>query len=241
MRLILAIQVFFAILFGRALPPKALPAPVEPEDKKQERERLARELADATRTIDDLKKEVSDAKLGRDAFERERDLARKERAELQAQLAELKAEVGRLEARLGEAKAARERAEGKLTQARDEGALALLGWLQRAGRLIDFVMEEIEGYSDEQIGAAVRDIHRGCRKVMDEALGLEPILPGEESARVKVEPGFDPVSIQLTGNVRGDPPFSGTLMHHGWRTTKIHVPVSETLDPHVLAPAEVEL
>ncbi len=241
MRLILALQVFFAVLFGRALPEKLLPAPAEPEDKRQERERLARELADARQQVDDLKKEAADARQARDALDREREGLKAEKAGAEARLAEARTELEKAGARVDEARAARERAEQKLGEARDAGALALLGWLQRAGRFIDFVMEDVDTYSDEQVGAAARDIHRGCRKVLDEALGLEPILPGDESAAVQVPPGFDPVSIQLTGNVRGDPPFSGTLMHHGWRTTKVHVPVSETLDARVLAPAEVEL
>lgn len=241
MRLILAIQCFFAVLFGRGLPPRALPPPAEPEDKRQERERLAREAGELRQQVEDLRKELADVRQTREALEREREAARRERAELDGRLAEARAEVDRTLARVEEARAAREGAEGKLTAARDDGALALLGWLQRAGRFIDFVMEDVDGYSDEQVGAAVRDIHRGCRKVLDEALGLEPILPGEESSNVEVPPGFDPVAIQLTGKVRGDPPFAGTLMHHGWRTTKVHVPVSETLDARVLAPAEVEL
>lgn len=240
-RLILAIQCFFAVLFGRGVPQKLLPGPVEPEDKRQERERLAREVRELRQQVEDLRKELADVRQTRDALERERESAKRDRADLDARLTETRAEVARLTTRVDEAKATRELAESKLGDARSGGALALLSWLQRSGRLIDFCMEEIDTYDDAQIGAAVRDIHRGCRKVLDEALGLEPILPGEESSRVSVPSGFDPVSIQLTGNVRGDPPFAGTLMHHGWRTTKIHVPVSETLDPNVLAPAEVEL
>lgn len=241
MRLILAIQAFFAILFGRTLPEKLLPGPVEPEDKRQERERLQREVGELRQQVEDLKKEAADARHARDALEREREAAERAKADLEARLAEAKAEVDKAQARLDEARAEREEAERKLREAREQGALSLLGWLQRSGRFIDFVMEDVDAYSDEQVGAAVRDIHRGCRKVLDEALGLEPILPGEESAPVEVPAGFDPAAIQLTGNVRGDPPFSGTLMHHGWRTTKVHVPVSETLDARVLAPAEVEL
>jgi hypothetical protein len=240
-RLILAFQVFFAVLFGRTLPQRLLPAPAEPDDKRQERERLAREAGELKQQVEDLKKEAADARQARDALDREREALKREKAEAEARVAEARAEAEKTQARVDEARAARERAEQKLGEARDQGALSLLSWLQRSGRFIDFVMEEVDSYSDEQVGAAARDIHRGCRKVLDEALGLEPILTGDESAPVQVPPGFDPVSIQLTGNVRGDPPFSGTLMHHGWRTTKVHVPVSETLDARVLAPAEVEL
>ncbi|MCA8926084.1 MAG: DUF2760 domain-containing protein [Planctomycetes bacterium] len=119
--------------------------------------------------------------------------------------------------------------------------MALLGWLQREGRLIDFLRESIDDYEDDQVGAAVRAIHSGCRKVLDEALALQPILEGDENEPVTVPSGFDPVAISLSGNVKGDPPFKGTLMHHGWRTETVSVPVPETVDPRVLAPAEVEL
>ncbi|MGV2334905.1 MAG UNVERIFIED_CONTAM: DUF2760 domain-containing protein [Planctomycetaceae bacterium] len=41
-------------------------------------------------------------------------------------------------------------------------AISLLATLQREGRLLDFLKEPIDAYSDAQIGAAVRDIHRDC-------------------------------------------------------------------------------
>jgi hypothetical protein len=217
-----------------APPPQA---PVEPDEKRLERERLAREAGDARSQVEDRTKRNADLEHARTTLDKEREQAKREKAEVDARLAE----AAQLATKLEEARAAKERAEGKLREARDEGALALLSWLQREGRLIDFVMEEIDGYDDKQVGAAVRAIHGGCKKVLDQALALESILPGEDGARVKVEKGFDPVSIQLTGNVRGDPPFSGTLVHHGWRTKSLKLPVSETLDAKVLAPAEVEL
>jgi hypothetical protein len=122
------------------------------------------------------------------------------------------------------------------------GAVQLLALLQREGRLLDFLQEEIDGYSDDQIGAAVRDIHRGCKKVLAEHAPLEPVLPGQENASVRVDAGFDPSRIRLTGNVVGEPPFTGTLRHHGWRTAKVVLPErTGTTDPTVVAPAEVEL
>jgi hypothetical protein len=122
------------------------------------------------------------------------------------------------------------------------GAVQLLALLQREGRLLDFLQEEIDGYSDDQIGAAVRDIHRGCKKVLAEHAPLEPVLAGQENASVRVDPGFDPSRIRLTGNVVGEPPFTGTLRHHGWRTARVVLPeLTGTTDPTVVAPAEVEL
>ena len=123
-----------------------------------------------------------------------------------------------------------------------DGALAMLALLQREGRLVDFLQESIEDYDDSDIGAAVRDIHRGCKKVLDEHLTLEAVMPGEEDDDVKVPRGFDPTELRLIGDVSGDPPFSGTLRHHGWRATGVELPtLSEGLDRRILAPAEVEI
>lgn len=123
-----------------------------------------------------------------------------------------------------------------------DGALALLALLQREGRLIDFLRESIDDYGDEDIGAAVRDIHRGCKKVVDDYLVLEAVMPGDEDDEVSVPRGFDPGEIRLIGEVSGDPPFQGVLRHHGWRATEVRLPsLSEGVDRHVLAPAEVEL
>ena len=73
-----------------------------------------------------------------------------------------------------------------------DGALALLALLQREGRLVDFLREPLDGFSDAEIGAAVRDIHRGCKKVLAQHLPLEPVMPGAEEAQVAVPKGFDP-------------------------------------------------
>lgn len=167
--------------------------------------------------------------------------ARAQAARFEASAEEWKETAAKLEARVTEARAAESAAKDKLGKARDDGALAVLAWLQREGRLIDFLEEPIDGYDDAQVGAAVRAIHQGCKKVVDQALALEPVLAGEDGAKVEVPAGFDPVAIQLSGNVRGSPPFKGTLVHHGWRTSKVQVAVPETIDGRVLAPAEVEL
>jgi hypothetical protein len=119
------------------------------------------------------------------------------------------------------------------------GAAQLLTLLQREGRLLDFLQEDIDAYSDAQVGAAVRDIHRGCRRALAEHLPLEPVLPDAENSRVRIDPGFDPQRIRLIGNVVGEPPFTGTLKHHGWRIAKVSLPTGG--DSPVVAPAEVEL
>lgn len=120
--------------------------------------------------------------------------------------------------------------------------LFVLSMLQREGRLIDFLQEDVAAFSDAEVGAAARIVHEGCRKVLRDYLVLEPVLKDPEGARVTVGPQFDAQRIRLTGNVAGQPPFSGALKHHGWVTRSIRLPPPpDTLDPTVLAPAEVEL
>lgn len=121
-------------------------------------------------------------------------------------------------------------------------ALLLLGLLQREGRLVDFLREPIDGYDDATIGVAARDIHRGCRKVLEELFALEPVLEGVENDPIVVPRGFDPGRIRLSGNVAGEPPWRGVLRHHGWRVMRMDLPrVDQAMDRTVVAPAEVEL
>jgi len=120
--------------------------------------------------------------------------------------------------------------------------LMLLAAFQREGRFIDFIQQEVGGFSDEDIGAAARVVHSGCRKVLRQFLQLSPAVTGTEGSSTSVSSGFDAQRIRLTGNVSGPPPFKGTLTHHGWVASEIRMPtVSETIDPRVIAPAEVEL
>ena len=85
----------------------------------------------------------------------------------------------------------------------EDGAVLMLAVLQREGRLVDFLMEDLGGYSDAQIGAAVRDVHANCRRALETALDVEPILDGAEDQAVSVPAGFDPASIKLVGRVVG--------------------------------------
>ena len=121
--------------------------------------------------------------------------------------------------------------------------LRVLAVLQRDGRLVDFLEEEIDGYSDAQIGAAVRDIHRGCRKSLRDYLTIEPVINAAEEERVSIPTDFDPAAIRLVGNVNGAPPFHGILKHHGWRVRSVHLPLLPVArdDTSVLSPAEVEI
>ncbi len=122
-------------------------------------------------------------------------------------------------------------------------ALTLLGVLQREGRLVDFLQEPIATYSDAQIGAAVRDVHRGCRTALERLFGLVPVLDQAEGAEVRVEKGYDPGRLRLTGQVTGSPPYQGTLFHPGWAATRCELPewTGSAATALVVAPAEVEI
>ncbi|MDJ0806197.1 MAG: DUF2760 domain-containing protein [Gammaproteobacteria bacterium] len=123
-----------------------------------------------------------------------------------------------------------------------DSALQLLGLLQQEGRLVDFLEEEVAEYSDAEIGAAVRVVHEGCRKALHDHITLQPIQAEGEGARITLQPGFDASAIRPTGNLVGEPPFTGTLAHRGWRATEVRLPkVAKGHDVQVIAPAEVEL
>ena len=128
-------------------------------------------------------------------------------------------------------------------QPSSQPAVQMLSILQREGRLIDFLQEDLSLYEDAQIGAAVRNIHQGCKSALSEYVDLKPIFDQAEGSDVTVPPGFDSRSIRLTGNVAGNPPFKGVIRHRGWRIAKIELPqpVSEQKKDWIVAPAEVEV
>lgn len=124
----------------------------------------------------------------------------------------------------------------------EDAALRLLALLQHEARFIDFIREDIDAYDDAQVGAAVREIHAGCRKALAERMDIAPIFTDDDGASVEVAAGFDPGAIRLTGNVTGEPPFRGALQHCGWRVTRITWPAGTPgTDAKILAPAEVEV
>ena len=121
-------------------------------------------------------------------------------------------------------------------------AMQMLAVLQRDGRLVDFLKEDVSSYPDGQLGAAVRSIHTSCRQVLERYLKLEPILSSEEDQPVTVPVGFDPGAIKLVGNVTREPPIRGLLRHRGWRVTEVTLPsLPQGTGRAILAPAEVEV
>jgi hypothetical protein len=123
-----------------------------------------------------------------------------------------------------------------------QSALQILSLLQQNGRLIDFLQEDITAFSDQEVGAAARLVHQGCRQTLEEYLAIRPVREEQEGARLTLEAGFDASMVRLTGNVVGEAPFTGTLVHRGWRATAVRLPqVAAGHDLKILTAAEVEL
>lgn len=127
-------------------------------------------------------------------------------------------------------------------QATPDAALQLLGLLQKEARFVDFVNENLGAFSDAEIGAAARVVHDGCRKVVQEHFVLEPVRTEAESARLTLPKGYDAASVRVSGHIVGEAPFTGTLIHRGWKATGIKLPrIAEGHDVNIIAQAEVEL
>jgi hypothetical protein len=122
-------------------------------------------------------------------------------------------------------------------------ALSLLAVLQQEARLVDFLKEPLDGYTDAQVGAAVRDVHRDGATALERLFAIRPLRREAEGSDVTVPAGFDAGAVRLTGRVTGAPPYRGTLRHPGWTTTKVELPrwTGEAGAARVIAPAEVEI
>lgn len=120
-------------------------------------------------------------------------------------------------------------------------AAQMLALLQRDGRLVDFLMEDLGTYSNEQVGAAVRDVHRGCRQTLDRYAALAPVLDVAEGSAVTIDAGTDPARVKVVGNAVASPPFRGVLQHRGWEATRLELPPLPVTGRSIVAPAEVEV
>jgi hypothetical protein len=122
-------------------------------------------------------------------------------------------------------------------------AISLLAALQRDARLVDFLKEDLSAYSDDQVGAAVREVHRDAGKLLDRIFGLKPVIAQEEGAVVDVPAGFDSGRFRLTGKLTGTPPYRGALQHHGWEAARCDLPTytGSAAAAQIIAPAEVEV
>jgi hypothetical protein len=123
----------------------------------------------------------------------------------------------------------------------EEGAIQILAILQRDARLVDFVMEDISAYSDEQVGAAVRDVQEQSRVALERYISPIPVIDSVEGAVTRIE-GMDSAAVKLIGNVPASGKASGGLLRHkGWQAAKIELPAAAAGATRILAPAEIEI
>jgi hypothetical protein len=122
-----------------------------------------------------------------------------------------------------------------------DGALQMLSILQRDARMLDFFLEDIAPYSDDQVGAAARSMHGPAKEALERYVKLAPVIDGVEGTYVKA-PSKDAATVKFLGNVPATPPEGGTLRHRGWRAASIALPpVNPRQDVTILAPAEIEV
>lgn len=123
-----------------------------------------------------------------------------------------------------------------------DAALQLLSLLQQEARFIDFLNEDLTGFSDSEIGAVARVVHEGGKKILRQYFTLAPVRSEDEETRLTLQEGFNAAEVRVTGKVVGQPPFTGTLVHRGWRVTRVDLPkLVDGHDVRILMPAEVEL
>ncbi len=129
-----------------------------------------------------------------------------------------------------------------LKEATPDAALQLLSLLQKDARFIDFIKEDITSYSDADIGVAARVVHTGCNKVINDYFTLNTVRSEQEGSKITLAKGFDASEARLTGNIVGQAPFTGSLVHKGWKVTDIRLPkLTQGHNAKIIAAAEVEL
>jgi len=122
--------------------------------------------------------------------------------------------------------------------------VSFLATFQERGRLIDFLMDDITTYDDARVGAAARVVHQGCKAALREHFKIRPIREESEGSSVTIAAGYPADVYRLIGKISGPGPFSGALVHHGWKTDSVKLPRIVRVDPGrlpTIAPAEIEL
>ncbi|MCC6536087.1 MAG: DUF2760 domain-containing protein [Bryobacterales bacterium] len=128
-----------------------------------------------------------------------------------------------------------------------DGAVQILAILQREARLIDFLQEDIGPYTDDQVGAAVRDIHKNSRAALERHFTIKPVVDGVEGTNTNLATAGldakDTTRLRIVGKVPADGKVdAGVLRHRGWRIEKIDLPTAaHGKKAAILAPAEIEV
>ena len=103
----------------------------------------------------------------------------------------------------------------------DAEIVNFLAMLQARGRLVDFLMDDINAH--DATGWSSRA--RGPCRMQDRPAGALPNLPvraESEGSTVQVAAGYSPDEYRLLGKSSSPAPFSGALVHHGWKTDAVN-------------------
>jgi hypothetical protein len=117
--------------------------------------------------------------------------------------------------------------------------ITLLALLQKESRLVDLILEDMESYSDEQIGGAARRVLRDARECLQTYVPIEPLVEGREGEMIRVPDTASPLRWRLLGDASAS---SGTLLHAGWVARKVQLPEwsGSQENSMIISPAEVD-
>lgn len=215
----------------------AAKAESELKNLQNEQRKIGEELAAAHNK---LEKTENDSKASKREVEKTSGQLKSAQSELSSKTEEATSLRKQIEELTDELKAAQADARGG-KNAVPPAAYQILYLFQKEGRLIDLLKEDVSGYDDETLGGAIRPIHEGCRKLLEDRLILEPVLNEEEGSEVTLEE-IDPESIKLSGSVPASGPYTGELIHRGWRLKECNLPeLVGGWKGNVIAPAEIEI
>lgn len=118
--------------------------------------------------------------------------------------------------------------------------LMVLSFLQKHGRLVDFLQEDISKFSDHQIGAASRKIQQDCAQALKKLFVIKPLLDELEGKEIVVPAQHDESRIKVVGHVKGPGPYKGIVRHRGWKIEEQRL-TQVSLQDQVICPAEIEV
>ena len=77
---------------------------------------------------------------------------------------------------------------------------------------------------------------------MDKHFKIQALVDSAEGENIEIPKGYDPAHFALSGELKGEGPFSGSLVHKGWISKELNLPErSKDAAVAVICPAEVDL
>ncbi|MCC9644226.1 DUF2760 domain-containing protein [Rhodopirellula sp. JC740] len=119
-------------------------------------------------------------------------------------------------------------------------AIALLAALQRDARFVDLIQEDLDRFSDEQIGAAARPCLKACRQTLDRLVAIKPLVDAADGDVIAVDETASAARVRWVGESSGA--SQAKLVRKGWEATKVQLPAwsGSDDDAKVISPNQVE-